>query len=75
MCNDGHKNIAWFLVLLPFILIFLAVGMVSMNQKKKKRDGMSPCDGEQCKYEGLTQPPSKKTCNLLIGEGGGPVCT
>jgi uncharacterized membrane protein len=49
ICNDGHKNIAWFLVLLPFILIFLAVGMVSMNQKKKQKEGMtkssSKCTG------------------------------
>jgi H+/Cl- antiporter ClcA len=54
MCNDGHKNIAWFLVLLPFILIFLAVGMVSMNQKKKQKEGMtsSPCASGTC--------PSKK---------------
>ena len=51
MCNDGHKNIAWFLVLLPFILIFLAVGMVSMNQKKKQKEGMtssSPCATGTC---------------------------
>ena len=23
MCKDGHKEIAWFLVLIPFILLFL----------------------------------------------------
>ena len=40
MCKDGHKNIAWFLVLLPFILMFLVVGMVSMSQMKKKKEGM-----------------------------------
>jgi hypothetical protein len=45
MCKDGHKNIAWFLVLLPFILMFLIVGMISMNQMKKKRDGMKNCSG------------------------------
>lgn len=50
MCKDGHKNIAWFLVLLPFILMFLVVGMVSMNQTKKKKDGMtsSPCATGTC---------------------------
>jgi len=52
MCNDGHKNIAWFLVLLPFILMFLVVGMVSMNQKKKQKEGMtkgkSPCGSNPC---------------------------
>jgi H+/Cl- antiporter ClcA len=64
MCNDGHKNIAWFLVLLPFILIFLAVGMVSMNQKKKKREGMKnglcagSCEG-MTNSEDPTDPPKK----------------
>ena len=58
MCNDGHKNIAWFLVLLPFILIFLAVGMVSMNQKKKQKEGMtsSPCDSGTCPSKKPTPP-------------------
>lgn len=45
ICNDGHKNIAWFLVLLPFILMFLVVGMVAMNQNKnknkKQKEGMT----------------------------------
>ena len=26
MCKDGHKGIAWFLVLIPFILLFLLMG-------------------------------------------------
>ena len=26
MCKDGHKGIAWFLVLIPFILLFLIMG-------------------------------------------------
>ena len=26
MCKDGHKEIAWFLVLIPFILLFLVMG-------------------------------------------------
>ena len=26
MCKDGHKEIAWFLVLIPFILLFLIMG-------------------------------------------------
>ncbi len=58
MCNDGHKNIAWFLVLLPFILIFLAVGMVSMNQKKKQKEGMtsSSCASGNCPSK---KPPPK----------------
>ena len=26
MCKDGHKEIAWFLVLLPFVLLFFMLG-------------------------------------------------
>jgi hypothetical protein len=26
MCKDGHINIAWFLVLLPFIFMFVIMG-------------------------------------------------
>jgi len=33
MCKDGHKDIAWFLVLLPFILYFVILGVVMLNQK------------------------------------------
>lgn len=36
MCKDGHTGIAWFLVLLPFILLFVIMGMVMMYQKKNK---------------------------------------
>ena len=40
MCKDGHSGIAWFLVLLPFILLFVIMGMVMMYQKKNKKEGM-----------------------------------
>ena len=38
MCKDGHPNIAWFLVLLPFVLYFLILGSVMMYQKKNKQE-------------------------------------
>jgi len=43
MCKDGYTNIAWFLVLLPFVLLFWIVGMVAMNQmkNKNKKENMS----------------------------------
>ena len=34
MCKDGHSGIAWFLVLLPFVLLFVILGSVMMYQKK-----------------------------------------
>ena len=33
MCKDGHKGIAWFLVIAPFILLFLLMGSM-MNDSK-----------------------------------------
>jgi len=46
MCKDGHSGIAWFLVLLPFIMLFVIMGMVMMYQKKNKKEGMC---GQNCK--------------------------
>lgn len=44
MCKDGHTGIAWFLVLLPFVLLFIILGTVMMyqnnNKNKNKRNGM-----------------------------------
>lgn len=37
MCKDGHQNIAWFLVLLPFILLALIVVLIMTYQKKSKK--------------------------------------
>ena len=36
MCKDGHSSIAWFLVLLPFVLLFLIMAMAVLYQKKNK---------------------------------------
>lgn len=38
MCKDGHSGIAWFLVLLPFILLFVILGSVMMYQKRHRKD-------------------------------------
>ncbi len=37
MCKDGHSNIAWLLILLPFVLLFVLVGMAMMYQNKKQK--------------------------------------
>ena len=60
MCKDGHKNIAWFLVLLPFILMFVIIGSVMMYQKDKKvlREGIGQSDGNPRK----TCPPFRTIC-------------
>lgn len=48
MCKDGHAEIAWFLVLLPFILLFVLMGAVMMYQKKNKKEGYNPCGQYSC---------------------------
>jgi len=42
ICKDGQSGIAWFLVLLPFILLFVIMGLVMLNQRKKqvKKEGI-----------------------------------
>jgi len=32
ICKDGHKGIAWFLALLPFILLFVLIGLLMLQQ-------------------------------------------
>jgi hypothetical protein len=43
MCRDGHVGVAWFLVLLPFVLLFVILGSAMMYQKrnsKGKKEGL-----------------------------------
>lgn len=37
MCKDGHSNIAWFLVILPFVLLFVILGLIMLSSDKKPR--------------------------------------
>jgi len=32
ICKDGHVGISWLLVLLPWILLFVIIGMIMLNQ-------------------------------------------
>ncbi len=48
MCKDGHKEIAWFLVLLPFLLLFFMLGTAEGFQAK---DQPAPVPGI-CKVKG-----------------------
>lgn len=36
MCKDGHTGIAWFLILLPFLLFFIIIGTIMIQQRKKR---------------------------------------
>jgi hypothetical protein len=31
ICKDGHSGISWLLVLLPFILLFVIIGLMMLN--------------------------------------------
>jgi hypothetical protein len=68
MCKDGHSNIAWFLVLLPFILLFIIFALVAMyqgeNKKKKQKKqimnsgDMGSASSATMPYEGFTSMPT-----------------
>jgi hypothetical protein len=34
MCKDGHAEVAWFLVLLPFVIFFMILAMASSYMRK-----------------------------------------
>jgi hypothetical protein len=31
ICKDGHTTLSWLLILFPFILLFLIIGLVMLN--------------------------------------------
>jgi hypothetical protein len=33
ICRDGHKTISWLLVFLPYILFFVLIGLIMINQR------------------------------------------
>jgi hypothetical protein len=47
MCKDGHKEIAWFLVLIPFVLLFLLMGSMMGGSMYEGFDAASPNPDEQ----------------------------
>ncbi len=48
MCKDGYSNIAWFLVLLPFILMFILIALLMMSDRKKKNKKEGMCSSCGC---------------------------
>ena len=32
ICKDGHTEISWLLILFPFILLFVIIGLIMINQ-------------------------------------------
>lgn len=48
MCRDGHVEIAWFLVLLPFILLAIIIGLVMANQEQDKKAKVNSQNRTNC---------------------------
>lgn len=52
MCKDGEESIAWLLVMLPFILLFVILGLVMLYQNdekdKKNHGSMENHDHNKC---------------------------
>jgi uncharacterized membrane protein len=38
MCKDGHSEVAWFLVLLPFVIFFMILLMASSYLRKFEKE-------------------------------------
>ena len=44
ICKDGHTEIAWVLVLIPFILLFVIMGLVMVNPNLEGLTVKKPTD-------------------------------
>jgi preprotein translocase subunit YajC len=53
MCKDGHIGVAWFLVLLPFILMFVILGSVMIYQRDTKKNNKRRMHKEGMHKEGM----------------------
>ena len=56
MCKDGHKGIAWALVLFPFIVFFIILLLATSYQKeskKKNNNKQKLIEGNKCSEHGV----------------------
>jgi len=68
MCKDGHKEIAWFLVLIPFILLFVVMALVMVDPMMEGFSGppLTTEEGEKAKNAGW-MPPTPTTNKTAMG--------
>ena len=73
MCKDGHKEIAWFLVLLPFVLLFFMMGtaegftdspICSQGKCATILKEAATCGSSECKNGGSICPLAEKCQSL-----------
>ena len=53
ICKAGYKEVSWFMVLLPIILLFIIIGIVILNSGSARlfegfKEGAGHEDGENC---------------------------
>jgi len=52
ICKSGYTNVSWFLVVLPFVFFFVALGMLILVQTKNIEGLKNACNceknGKQC---------------------------
>ena len=60
MCKDGHKEIAWFLVLIPFILLFLIMGSMMGGSSYEGFGGKETQTDYQASKTATTTTEAKK---------------
>ena len=61
MCKDGHTEIAWFMVLIPFVLIFIIMAMVMGDPMMEGFSGppLTPEESKKATDAGWTAPPAE----------------
>jgi len=72
LCRDDNKRLAWLLVLFPYILIFVILGMLMLTGGKGNREGMedsSEYEGmeDSSEYEGMEDPNKEKAIKEKYG--------
>ena len=73
ICKSGHKNISWFLVLLPYILMFIGLGMIVLGGKHRESfvEGLKNKDDKKSDKETLTMDghDDDKKCGHVYQSG------
>ena len=68
VCKAGHKNISWFLVLFPYILMFILLGFFVLESgkegltKKHHNKKHTKCKKGECRVNEKCLPKGSKKC-------------
>ena len=67
MCKDGHREIAWFLVLLPFVLFFILMFTVGRTGMEGFENGLVVTQEEQEEEQEQEEEPLEAFTNKKTG--------